>query len=211
MKGFVTACSALCLCLGTSCTLIQYRVEKESLVEEITELDQRGSDMGAAQPIVKNRAEALMRFGPPHKFGSLEDGRYVFGYEYRNVTERQIGFSIPEYSLFKVGAGRTGAGRYTLLIEFSEDGQVLAVGAANWQEDVGFGFNFQLFFAVAPTSDSRGILERWNTEAWATDLLHSPIAIVDLSHDLDAGDAGLRFSGMPKPEKQFPSMRTGKR
>lgn len=211
MERFATICSALSICLWTSCTMIEHRVEQESLAGEIAQLDQSGSVQKQELHVVKDRAETLERFGPPHKFGVLDGGQYVFGYEYRNVTERQIGFSVPGYSLFKVGAGQTGAGRYALLIEFSADDQVKAIGAANWQENVGFGFNLQLFFAVAPTSDTKGILERWGTEAWAMDLLHTPVAIVDLSHDQDAGDTGLRFSGMPKPELQFPATRTGKR
>lgn len=203
--------SMLCLIPCLSCTMIHHEVETGELVEEVYQLYQIEAQSGSTGQTPQMRSDVLDRFGPPHKFGFLDEGRYAFAYEYRNVTERQIGFSVPGYSIFKVGAGKTGAGRYALLIEFDESDHVVAAGAANWHEDVGFGFNLQLFFAVAPTSDTRGILERWSAEEWATDLLNTPVAFVDLSHDSDAGDSGLRLSGMPKPELQWPADRTGKR
>ena len=158
----------------------------------------------------KSRQQVLERFGPPHKIGALGDGRYAFGYEYRDVVERQMGIVVPGYSILKIGAGRTGAGRQILIIEFSDEDEVLAAGSTTWNEDVGFGFNLQLFFSVAPTSNTKGLLEKWSTESWATHLLHTPVGLVDLSHDPDSGSQGIRFSGMPKPGLQWPAKHTGR-
>ena len=115
------------------------------------------------------------------------------------------------YSILKIGAGRTGAGRQILIIEFSEEDEVLAAGSATWNEDVGFGFNLQFFFSVAPTSDTKGLLEKWSTESWATHLLHTPVGLVELSHDPDSASEGIQFSGMPKPGLQWPAKHTGRR
>ena len=129
----------------------------------------------------------------------------------RGIVEQQIGISIPKLELLKLAVGRTGARRETLLIEFSKDDRVLAAGVAHWQEDVGFGANIQLFITVTPTTNTTELRERWSTESWAMGLLTGPIGMVDLSHDPDAGDSGLRFSGMPKPDHQWPTRRRGRR
>lgn len=189
--------------------MIQNEVEDPVLAEKMEKVYEQGNSGNSKAP--KSRRAVLDQFGPPHKIGALGGGRYAFGYEYRHVVERQLGIAVPGYSILKIGAGKTGAGRQILIIEFSEADKVLAAGSATWNEDVGFGFNLQLFFSVAPTSDTKGLLEKWSTESWATDLLHTPVGLVDLSHDPDAGDQGMRFSGMPKPELRWPAKHTGRR
>jgi hypothetical protein len=189
--------------------MIQNEVEDPGLAEEIQKVYSEENHGTLKAPT--SRRGVLEQFGPPHKIGALGAGRYAFGYEYRHVVERQVGIAVPGYSILKIGAGKTGAERLVFIIEFSEADEVLAAGSATWNEDVGFGFNLQLFFSVAPTSDTKGLLEKWSTESWATDLLHTPVGLVDLSHDPDAGDHGMRFSGMPKPDVQWPAKHTGRR
>ena len=202
----------------SSCTIIHYEAE-DSSVAELARIayktkntsNEEASASRSSQAPPKTRAEVLRLFGPPHKIGRLGDTRYAFGYEYREVVERQIGVSIPRFSFLKLSVGRAYADRHALLIEFSEDDRVLAAGTTSWKESVGLGFNVQMFFAVTPTTETQGLRESWGTEAWCLDLLNGPVGMVDLSHDPDAGDSGLRLSGMPKPDVQWPASRTGRR
>lgn len=206
--------------LLSSCTVIHYEAEEEGVAElariayvvpSKNATGEATNITGPPQTVPQTRAEVLKLLGPPHKIGRLGDERYAFGYEYRQVVERQIGLSIPKVSFLKLAVGQANAGRQALLVEFSEDDRVLAAGTVSWNENVGFGFNVQMFFAVTPTTETQGLRERWETEAWCTDLLNGPVGMVDLSHDPDAGDSGIRLSGMPKPDVQWPAARTGRR
>lgn len=196
----------------TSCTVIHHEVENHKLANKISETYQPQLTDNPAQKQKRptSRAEVIELLGPPHKMGKLNNQRYAFGYEYRDVSEHQLGIAIPGFSILKLVLGKAGSGRHTLIIEFSSNHQILAAGSAQWHENVGFGSNLQILFSVAPTTDTQGIRERWNTESWTTDLLHTPVGLVDLSHDPDAGDSGIRFSGMPKPDLRWPAQHTGR-
>ena len=204
---------ALSSLMFTNCTLIHNEVgdARVALRAQKVYTAKISGDPQAESIIPKNRAQVMRVLGPPDKIGRLGNHRYAFGYEYINVTERQLGIGIPGFTFLKLAIGKAGAGRSAVIIEFSKNNEVLAAGAANWHEHVGFGANMQLFFSVTPTTDTGGIRERWATESWTTDLLYGSIGMVDLSHDPDAGDSGIRLSGMPKPDVQWPAERTGRR
>lgn len=197
----------------SSCTMIHNEVGNSEVVHRARDAygDAKSGDPEKVAAVPATRSEILDLLGPPAKIGTLGDDRYAFAYEYRNVKERQIGFNIPQFSILKFSVGKADAGRHAMLIEFSRDDRVLSVGSATWDEDVGYGANVQLFFSVAPTVKTGPLRERLSADAWATDLLLGPVGMVDLSHDPDAGDSGLRFSGMPKPDLQWPASRTGRK
>ena len=143
--------------MTSSCTVIHYEAEDKRVAERArTAYETKKSTIPAVQTTApQSRDEVLKLLGPPHKIGRVGSNRYAFGYEYRDVVERQLGLSIPKVSFLKLAVGKANAGRHALVIEFSKDDRVLAAGAASWDESVGFGFNIQMFFAVTPTTENR--------------------------------------------------------
>lgn len=189
-------------CLSSSCTILKYQIGDESLGNLTESYD---SEIPIDKQLPPNRTAILEQLGPPDKVGQLESGHSVFAYEFRDIVERQVGLSIPHFSLLKLSLGKALADRYALLIELDEHNKLHTAGFSNWVEDVGYGFNVQLFISVAPTTDTKALRELQDTEAWTTRLLSSPVGLVDLTHNPDATASGLSFSGMPDPSAQWPS------
>lgn len=107
--------------LCCSCTVLKYQIGDESIGNMA---QPNGVKVQQAPQIPSTRSEILDQLGPPEKVGQLESGHYVFAYEYRDVVERQIGLSIPKFSLFKLSLGKALADRYALLIELDEDNKL---------------------------------------------------------------------------------------
>ncbi|WP_129589653.1 hypothetical protein [Rubritalea profundi] len=188
--------------LCSSCTVLKYKIGGESIGNLAQPNDLK---IQQVPQIPSTRSEILDQLGPPEKVGQLESGHYVFAYEFRDVVERQIGLSIPNFSLFKLSLGKARADRYALLIELNEHNKLHSAGYSHWIEDVGYGVNIQLFLAVTPTTDTKALREQLDTEVWTTRLLSSPVGLVDLTHNSDLTGSGLYFSGMPNPSLQWPT------
>ncbi|MDX1815082.1 MAG: hypothetical protein R3239_03900, partial [Thermodesulfobacteriota bacterium] len=126
----VVALLVLVWLTGSGCTIIGSRYGEPIEVTH-SRLEEGVTDVG----------QVVERFGPPTHLSALPGG-LVMGYEYVDITERQLGINLDFIGLdwFKIATGRGMAMREALVLVFDDAGSLQAKEFRRWTEDIGKGF-----------------------------------------------------------------------
>ena len=164
-----------------------------------------------------NVLQVIRLLGPPTHMSALPDGM-VMVYEFVDASEQQLGINLSFIGLdwFKFSYGRAKAEHQDLLLLFDSEGLLRAQDFQDWNEKLGSGLGFQLFFVAIPTVDTRHLNARAAQLSWGrADLEPLPVTL-NAGQSLSSGTHGIEMRGTPDSVGQRtlemkPSVRRKKR
>lgn len=140
----------------------------------------------------------LADLGPPQRISSGPSG-YVMGWEYWQVREESIGFSLGALGadFLSIDWGRADVSGEFLLLTFDREHRLSGSTLSQWSGDLGGGSAVQPFFGVVDVVEVSDLVGRMPQHNWgATRLLPLPEAINAASRP-DMGDTGIQQRGTP--------------
>jgi hypothetical protein len=167
----------------------------EPIAARVGGIDERASDFG----------DVLAELGPPLSVTALEGG-FAFLYEHSKTREWQLGVSIAfpierfgpevEFPLPKLTLARGAADMQTLIVEFDDQGKILASGFLDRDQDLGWGFGLTPPLATRDLVGA-GPSHPRRHDRWGMSLLRHLQYTLNASQDLASGTHGFEQSDAP--------------
>lgn len=142
--------------------------------------------------------DVLARIGPPLRVSAIPEG-YVLGWEFWQLTQNTLGFSLGVLGVdvLSFDIGRANTTNETLLLTFDREHRLLG-GSWHGREDrVGGGQSVQPFIALVPVVDVDDITRRLPQHDWGRAALEPlPIGLNRMQRP-DQGQAGVAQRAVP--------------
>lgn len=142
--------------------------------------------------------DVLSRLGPPLRVSAIPGG-YVLGWEYWQVTENTLGFSlgILGVDLLSIDVGRADTSNEALLLTFDSEHRLVGGSWHGRNDRVGGGRSVQPFVGLVPVVDVDDITARLPQHDWGRAALE-PLPIgLNRAQRPDLGQGGVAQRAAP--------------
>jgi len=143
-------------------------------------------------------ADALLEFGPPARISALPTG-YVLAWEYWEIEENKVGFSLgfAGADAMSVDWGKAKTRGDFLIMAFDQSHQLVDSGFTEWDNEAGQGRAVQPLGGFMSVVDVDDLLKRMPQHRWgAGSLTRLPVSL-NVDSEPDRGQSGIEQRGTP--------------